>query len=129
MNPVVHFELPYTDGYRAVTFYHSVFGWKIKKLGPEMGDYILVTTAESDAKPGTPAGSIDGGMFPVKPEWPAQYPSIVIGVKDIEESMQKIKQHGGEVFGEPYDIPGTGLYVSFRDTEGSRLSILQPKMQ
>ena len=46
---------------------------KTQMLGPDMGDYVLVTTAESDVKPGAPAGAINGGFFPKKPDWPAQY--------------------------------------------------------
>ena len=126
MNPVVHFELPYHDAARAATFYQTVFGWKTQFLGPGMGDYILLTTAESDAKPGMPAGAIDGGMFPYKADWPAQYPSIVIGVGDIQKCMDAINGNGGKVLGEPHEIPGTGKYVAFMDTEGSRLSIIEP---
>jgi len=37
-----------------------------------------------------------------------------------------VKAAGGEVLGEPMVIPGVGDYVSFRDTEGNRLSLLQP---
>ena len=33
---------------------------------------------------------------------------------------------GGQVLGEPMDIPGVGRYVSFLDPEGNRVSILQP---
>ena len=28
MNPVVHFEMPYEDKYRAAEFYEKTFGWK-----------------------------------------------------------------------------------------------------
>ena len=126
MNPVVHFELPYKNPNRIAKFYESAFGWKTQFLGEEMGDYILVTTAETDAKPGFPAGSINGGLFPKKPDWPAQYPSIVIGVEEIRDSMNKIARAGGEVLGEPMKIPGFGEYVSFLDTEGNRNSMLQP---
>jgi predicted enzyme related to lactoylglutathione lyase len=30
------------------------------------------------------------------------------------------------VLGEPMEIPGVGQYVSFIDTEGNRVSMLQP---
>jgi uncharacterized protein len=126
MNPVVHFELPYFDAKRAAKFYHSAFGWKMQELGEEMGNYILATTAETDAKPGFPAGAINGGLFPSKPDWPAQYPSIVIGVVNIEEAIMNINNNGGQVLGEPMEIPGFGIYVSFIDTEGNRNSIIQP---
>ncbi|HET9643843.1 MAG TPA: VOC family protein [Burkholderiaceae bacterium] len=126
MDPVVHFEFPYRDAERIVRFYSSTFGWKTKALGPEIGNYVLATTAEADARPGAPAGAINGGFFPVKPDWPAQYPSVVIGVTDMVVSMRKVRAAGGEVLGEPMQIPGVGLYVSFLDTEGNRNSMLQP---
>ncbi len=126
MDPVVHFELPYENRNRIAKFYESAFGWKTQFLGEEMGNYILVTTAETDVKPGAPAGAINGGLFPKKPDWPAQYPSVVIGVEDIRDSMKKVAKAGGEVLGEPMEIPGIGEYVSFLDTEGNRNSMLQP---
>ncbi len=46
MNPVVHFEMPAGDRDRLTAFYRAAFGWKSQMLGPEMGDYVLVTTAE-----------------------------------------------------------------------------------
>jgi len=129
MDSVVHFEMPYIEQGRAATFYKEAFGWETQILGPDMGDYILVTTAKEDVKPGSPAGAINGGLFPTKPDWPAQYPSVVIGVPDIGAAMRKIRDAGGQVLGDPMEVPGTGMYVSFLDTEGNRNSILQPYME
>ncbi len=128
MNPVVHFEMPYRDGQRAARFYTAAFGWQTQMLGPQMGDYLLVTTAVSDVKPGAPAGAINGGLFPFKPDWPAQHPALVIGVEDIHAAMARVEQAGGKVLGEPMEIPGIGPYVAFIDTEGNRNSMLQPLM-
>ena len=126
MNPVVHFEIPYVDRQRIATFYESAFSWKIEMLGEDMGNYVLATTAIADARKGASAGAINGGFFPKKPDWPAQYPSVVIGVENIQTAIKKVSQAGGEVLGEPYEIPGIGQYVSFMDTEGNRVSMLQP---
>ena len=126
MDPVVHFELPYDDPERIVRFYQSAFGWQLQKLGEEMGNYILATTATDDAKPDAPARAINGGFFPRKPDWPAQHPSVVIGVKDLQASMSGVAAAGGQVLGDPMEIAGVGRYVSFQDTEGNRLSMLQP---
>lgn len=126
MNPVVHFEMPYRDRERAVRFYTAAFGWQMEKLGPEMGDYVLATTATADAKPGAPAGAINGGLFPFKADWPAQHPAVVVGVDDIRAAMARIVAAGGQVHGEPMAIPGVGDYVAFTDTEGNRHSVLQP---
>lgn len=128
MSPVLHFELPYEKAERISQFYNIVFGWTLTNLGEESGNYILATTAETDAKPGTFAGAINGGFFPIKPGWPNQYPSVVIGVGNIKKSITKINQNGGHVLGEPIHIPNFGLYVSFLDTEGNRCSIIQPEL-
>lgn len=127
MNPVVHFEMPYHDAARAGAFYTQVFGWKPRFLGEEMGNYLHLTTSETDACTTDHRGTINGGMFPFKPDWPMQYPSIVIAVDDIEAAMRRIIAAGGQVLGQPMTIPGIGAYVSFKDTEGNRNSILQPK--
>jgi hypothetical protein len=66
----------------SVDSYESVFGWVLQKLGEGMGDYVLVTSAVSDVKTGAPAGAINGGFYPNKPDWPAHYPSLVIAVND-----------------------------------------------
>lgn len=126
MNPVVHFEMPYRDRDRAARFYAEAFGWKMEKLGPEMGNYVVATTAEHDAKPGTPAGAINGGLFEFKADWPAQYPSVVIAVEDLAAAMARVSRAGGEVLGEPMTIPGIGDYVAFFDTERNRHSMLKP---
>ena len=125
MNPVVHFEMPYHDRERAARFYSAAFGWQTQMLGPEMGDYLLVTTALTDARPGAAAGAINGGLFPFKTDWPAQYPSVVVGVEDVHAAMARVKKAGGEVLGEPMEIPGVGQYVAFVDTEGNRNSMMQ----
>ena len=126
MNPVVHFEMPAEDRKRMAQFYTKAFGWQAELLGPEMGDYVLVTTTESDDNGPKKPGAINGGFFPKKDDWPAQHPSVVIGVEDIRASMSKVAAAGGKVLGEPMEIPGIGQYVSFSDTEGNRVSMLEP---
>jgi uncharacterized protein len=130
ISPVVHFEMPADDRQRMAEFYAKAFGWQYQLLGEEMGNYVTVVTSENDenGRPKMP-GTINGGFFPRNPEWPAQYPSVVIAVDDIHASIKDISEAGGEVLGEPMEIPGVGMYVSFYDTEGNRVSILQPKME
>jgi hypothetical protein len=91
------------------------------------GNYVVVTTTEPDenGRPKNP-GSINGGFFQKSSDKPDQYPSVVIAVDDIKEHMKKTTEAGGELLGEPMEIPGIGLYVSIRDTEGNRVAMLQP---
>ena len=131
MDPVVHFEMPYEDKDRMADFYSKTFGWNANKLGPEMGEYVVVHTTETDAKNMVQKpGNINGGFF--KRTKTDQGVSVVIAVKDIRESMKKVAECGGKVLGGqksgvPDDIPGIGLYCGFVDTEGNRAGMLQPK--
>src|SRR4051812_31086134 len=126
MNPVVHFEMPYEDRERMARFYERAFGWKMQMFGAEMGNYVVTTTAEEDAKADAPRGAINGGVFPRSPDMPGQHPSVVIAVPDIQASIKTVNAAGGEVLGTPMDIPGVGQYVAFYDTERNRVSMLQP---
>ena len=126
MNSVVHFEMPYDNPERIAKFYETAFGWKTRMLGADMDNYVLATTTETDEEGPKNPGAINGGFFPKKPDWPAQYPSIVIAVEDIKDSIKQVIDAGGEVLGEPVEIPDVGQYVSFYDTEGNRVSMLQP---
>ncbi|HVX48080.1 MAG TPA: VOC family protein [Candidatus Saccharimonadales bacterium] len=126
-NPVVHFEMPYEDAERVADFYKKAFGWNMVNMGQQMGDYITAGTAETDENRmvKTP-GTINGGFYPLSSAPDSKEPSVVISVNDIKKATEDIKQAGGKMLGEPIEIPGIGLYVSFKDTEGNRASILQP---
>jgi predicted enzyme related to lactoylglutathione lyase len=95
-----------------------------------MGNYIVVTTTESadNGRPKEP-GAIKGGFYAKSSDKPAQFPSVVIAVDNIKEHVKKVNAAGGKVLGEPVEIPGVGLYVSFMDPEGNRVSMLQPNPQ
>jgi predicted enzyme related to lactoylglutathione lyase len=134
MNPVVHFEMPAEDTGRMRKFYEAAFGWQTQQLGKDMGEYVVVTTSETDEnrmvkKPGT----INGGFYKKTDDPISQYPSVVVAVDDINDAMKKVKDAGGKVIGgqkgdgTPDEIPGIGLFASIIDTEGNRISILQPK--
>ncbi len=130
MDPVVHFEMPAEDRKRMADFYAKVFGWKTEMLGPEMGDYVLATTTEvdEDRRPKNP-GAINGGFFSKSEDKAEQHPSVVIAVEDIQDHIKEVEKAGGKVLGEPMEIPGVGLYVAFIDTEGNRVSMLQPSRE
>jgi len=127
MCPVVHFEMPYDDRERMAKFYREAFGWQTEMLGEEMGRYVLATTTETAKGRPTEPGVINGGFFPRAADRPGQYPSVVIAVEDIGAAMRDVAGAGGEVLGEPMEIPGVGRYVAFNDSEGNRASMLQPK--
>ncbi|MGB8491754.1 MAG: hypothetical protein WCE64_11920, partial [Bacteroidales bacterium] len=72
-------------------------------------------------------GAINGGFYPLTDDGQqAAHPSVVIAVENIGDAAKKIAESGGKLLGEPTDIPGVGKWQSFVDTEGNRVSILQP---
>ena len=136
-NPVVHFEMGYFDADRMKRFYESAFGWGLQQMGPEMGNYILANTAETDDQGmvKTP-GTINGGFYQKVDDPLSHPPSVVISVPDIKAAMKAVEASGGKILGamdegggvsmEPMDIPGVGQWISFQDTENNRVSLLQP---
>jgi len=125
MGGVVHFEMPYVNRERMAKFYQSAFDWKTQMTGEDMGNYVVVTTTETDEAGPTQPGAINGGFYEKGPDSPT-CPSIVIAVDDIDASAKSVADAGGQVIGEPMEIPGIGKYVSFIDTEGNRSSMLEP---
>lgn len=125
MSPVVHFEMPAEDLERMKTFYSKTFGWQANQMGADMGNYAVMRTTEvgADRVP-VERGRINGGFYPKTDNAP--HPSVVIAVADIRGAMKQIAENGGTILGEPVMIPGNGEYVSFIDTEGNRVSIIQP---
>jgi uncharacterized protein len=136
-NPVVHFEMGYFDRERMKSFYGKAFGWNLLQMGAEMGNYVLAQTAETDEKGmvKTP-GTINGGFYQKNDDPSSHPPSVVISVTDIKSAMKAVETNGGKILGamdasgshsmEPTMIPGVGLWISIQDTEGNRVSLLQP---
>jgi uncharacterized protein len=136
-SPVVHFEMGYNDRDRMVKFYETAFGWKGQQMGPDMGNYVVAQTTDTDANGMvTTPGTINGGFY-AKTDNPGSHPpSVVISVDDIKAAIEEVKKAGGKILGgmtpdgghtmEPTEIPGVGLWISFEDTEGNRVSMLQP---
>lgn len=119
MNPVIHFEMPAQDMGRVRGFYESAFGWQITQLGPEMGGVALAFTVETDEATRMPSkrGAINGDFFERTSS--DEQIRLTILVDDIRDAVKRVEAAGGKVLGEPVELPGVGLFVSFADTEGN----------
>lgn len=126
MIPVVHFELPYENVDRIAKFNNAVFGLKLTNLGEESGNYVLATIKKK-YQARNASRCHQWPFFFVKPDWPEQYPSIVIGIGNIQEAISSINLNGDKVLGEPMNIANFGNYVSFLDKEGHRNGIIEPR--
>jgi predicted enzyme related to lactoylglutathione lyase len=122
MDKVVHFEIPFDDKQRAMTFYASAFGWSLNDM-PDM-NYVMASTVEVDQRqmPKEP-GAINGGLFQRPKEAPN--PAIYVGVSSVDATIEKVKQSGGTIVTPKTPIPGMGAYARVKDTEGNVIGLFQ----
>jgi len=119
MDKVVHFEIPYDDKQRAFRFYSEIFGWKLLDI-PEM-EYTIVHAAETDENNMVvDTGAINGGLFHRSDD--AKQPMIVIGVRSIDETIEKVIAAGGRVVMPKQPIPN-GSYARVADCEGNIIGL------
>ncbi len=135
MNRVVHFEIMADDMDRAQKFYEAAFGWTFQQLGEEYGGYRTIMTGPSmdDMAKGVKMEDIgiNGGMMKRNAPLPENGKSpnaftCIIGVSNIDESMQKIEAAGGVPQSDKTDIPNVGQLRYYKDTEGNIFGIIQP---
>jgi uncharacterized protein len=124
-DPIIHFEMPAEDTNRVRAFYESAFGWQTHALGPEAGGFVMAFTTESDPETRIPLkpGAINGGFY-IK-GGPADGVKLTILVDDIEEAVRNVEDAGGIVLGEPFELPGVGLFVDIEDPEGNVVTLNQ----
>ena len=126
MNKVTHFEIVVTDIPRAKEFYSKVFEWKFEKWEGADMEYWMVLTVP----PNTP-GAINGGLrkemgTDVK-EKTVSVNSFVctIQVDNIDDILEKVSAHGGEILMPKTNMPTLGDFASCYDTEGNAFSLMQ----
>lgn len=119
MPRVTRFEI-YTPNPEAVRpFYESVFAWKFSKFDGGPMEYWLVTTG-SDKDPG-----INGGL--TRPR-EGQSPGTLntVAVTSLEQTIEKIKRHGGAICVPKMAIPKVGWLAYAQDPEGNVFGIIEP---
>jgi uncharacterized protein len=122
MDPVVHFEIRADDVKRASGFYKKAFGWTAQEF-QGMGYWMLGTTdADENGAPKNP-GAINGGM--AKKEGSLKNNVIVISVKDIDKSLEKVEKLGGKTVQKKAPVGDMGFTAYFKDSEGNVLGLWQ----
>ena len=127
-NGVAHFEIYADDTDALSTFYTTLFDWTIEHR-PGMEGYGFIKTVDTGAKGvASQPGGINGGIYGTPPGATKELNafSCVIGVENVDQSMDKVKAAGGELLGDKMDIPTIGTFIRCRDTEGNIFTMLQP---
>jgi len=101
-------------------FYEEVIGWKSAPVS--MGDYNDFTMLGPEDKiPYAGVCHSKGTNAGLPPYW-----LIYINVADIEKSVGKVKELGGEVLFQPKEMDNYGKYCVIKDPAGAFCALFEP---
>lgn len=125
MGRVIHFEITADDVARARNFYEAVFGWKMQQWDGE--DSWSITTGEDTSD----WGGINGSLVPRHGQAPTHDAPVTafvctISVDDLEASIHKVIEHGGNLIVDKREVPDAGILCYCKDTEGNMFGMIQP---
>ena len=121
-NTVCHFEIPADDVEALAKFYTELFGWKIEKMGEEMGEgmeYWNIATAPEEE------GAVCGGMM--KRVHPQQGPTNYVLVEDVAAHTAKAKELGATVVMDKTEIRGVGWISVVIDPQNNCIGMFEEK--
>ncbi len=108
------------DPEAALYFYTGLFGWELENaMPPEAPATYFV--ARLNGRDAAAVGPIPEGFPPVA-AW-----NTYIWVDSADKTASKVRDAGGSVLREPFDIPGFGRMAVFTDPEGAAFRVWQAK--
>jgi uncharacterized protein len=107
------------DPQAALAFYGGLFGWEFEDMMPEGagGNYFVGRIRGGDV---AGIGSVPEGAPPM-PAW-----NTYIWVASADETASKVREAGGGVVTEPFDVMDSGRMALLTDPEGAVFCVWQP---
>ena len=118
MATVIHFDISADNLERAKIFYQKLFGWKIEKFTESPQDYYLIETQTATGEKG-----ITGGIALREKDY--QKITNFIQVDSIDESIEKVKELGGQIIELKTTIPTVGHIAGCKDTENNIFGLIE----
>ena len=112
-------ELLTSDPDAAFDFYSSLFGW-VKTETMDMGD---MGTYQMYGP--TPELTV-GGIMKKPDQMPVAAWNLYVNVDSTDTRAAQVKELGGQVMGDPMDIPGGGRIAQCLDPQGAMFAPLRP---
>lgn len=123
----IWYDLLTTDAPAAATFYHSVLGFTAIDASSPGGAYHLFQPTDHD---GTPTGGPVAGLMGLQSAHLAQGLRPVwlghLGVRDIDDAVEKLRTLGGTIRRGPDVIPGIGRFAVAADPQGAVFHLFEP---
>ena len=103
----------------AAKFYGGLFGWELEETMPagSPGQYLMARLNGGDV---AAISSAPEGAPPVA-TW-----NTYVQVDSADETAAKVREAGGTVLAEPFDIFDSGRMAIFADPQGAQFSVWQP---
>jgi predicted enzyme related to lactoylglutathione lyase len=102
----------------AAKFYSAIFGWDVTEAGDpeETGGYRMASLR----------GKTVAGIAPIMGEGQPPSWTTYITTDDADATAEKVKEAGGTVFAEPFDVMEAGRMAVFADPTGAVFAVWQP---
>lgn len=113
-------EINTRDPEAAKAFYGDVFGWSFEDKEFEgTGTYTTISVG----------GSSVGGLIDISDRVPAEVPAhwlVYFGVDDIDATLERVKEGGGQIPFGPMTIGEVGQIAVVQDPWGAGFAVIQP---
>jgi predicted enzyme related to lactoylglutathione lyase len=117
---VLWLDLTVEDAEAVRDFYSSVVGWGADAVS--MGEYDDFNMTAPDS--GLPCAGICHARGP-NTDLPTQW-MVYISVADLEASVERCRELGGEVVSGPKRMAGQGAFAVIRDPAGAVMALFEP---
>jgi predicted enzyme related to lactoylglutathione lyase len=115
-------DLGTTDAAAAKRFYTGLFGWEFQDMPMGPDQYYTMFTLN---------GKNVCALYQVSPEWPtmSDRPAWLsyITVESADQGAKRVKELGGKVTMEPFDVMDVGRQVMLQDPTGAHVALWEPK--
>ncbi|MDQ6711528.1 MAG: VOC family protein [Candidatus Dormibacteraeota bacterium] len=110
-------DLSSKDLEKSKAFYSKLFGWQPNKIeDPQAGGYTWFLL---NGKQISAVGGTQGDQAPTA--W-----SIYFATDDATRTAKAVKDAGGKVVAEPFDVMGAGRMAVFQDPSGAYFNVWEP---
>jgi predicted enzyme related to lactoylglutathione lyase len=106
------------DPTAATEFYGGLFGWDFEDRMPEGSDRQYFVASLRGRVVAAVGSQMDGGGAP--PAW-----TMYVAVDDADATAAKVRDAGGTVLAEPFDVGEAGRMAVFADPAGAVFSVWQ----
>jgi predicted enzyme related to lactoylglutathione lyase len=112
-------DLETPDPEAATSFYGELFGWSFEDKAPADQPFHYFEASREGLRVAGIGSQMEGAKGPAA--W-----NTYVRVADADATAQAVRDAGGEVVGEPMEIPGAGRMVIFTDPQGAQIRAWEP---